>query len=352
MSLIFFDGFETGDALTKWTSVADVGYMAGRNGQGLYVEDGGSSHIRKQMDAADEHATFIIGKAYRSSTGAVGNNSAWVGGGAFFGNIFSFVSDNGATCHITISAHLDTIYVYRGLANGTLLGSYTVPAPSYSDWYYFEAKAVLHDSAGSVEVKMNGATIINLTGIDTKNGGTKAVFDGVAVGAPQTENNVHGLMDDFYVCNGAGSINNNFLGDVAVETLYPSGNGSSSQFMGSDGNSVDNYLLVDETGTPVLTDYVEETVSGERDLYAIANLVRTSGPIYGVQVTDHVRNSDSGAVSCKVSLKSGATLVAGADFPVDTTWKTARKLWELNPDGSVAWDIAAVNAIEAGVEVV
>lgn len=346
------DGFETGDALTKWTSVLDVVYQAGRNGQGLYIEDGGSSHIRKQMDAADEHATFIIGKAYRSHTGAVGNSSAWVGGGAYFGNIFSFVSDNGAVCHVTISANGDTISVFRGLANGTLLGSYVVPAPSYADWYYFEAKATLSDTVGSVEVKMNGVTIINLTNVDTKNGGTKTVFDGVAVGAPQTENNIHGLMDDFYVCNGAGATNNNFLGDIAIETLYPSGNGSSSQFLGSDGNSTDNYLLVDETGVPVLTDYVEETVSGEKDLYAIGNLVRTSGPIYGVQVTDHVRNSDAGAVSCKVRLKSGATEVSGDTFPVDTTWKTARKLWELNPDGSVAWDIASVNAIEAGVEVV
>jgi hypothetical protein len=244
------------------------------------------------------------------------------------------------------------IGVYRGLMNGTLLGSYTLPTITYTEWYYIEAKVTLSDTVGTVEVKLNGQTVISLTGQDTKNGGTKAVLDSIGVGAPQTLNNVHNGIDDFYLCNGAGSVNNNFLGDVVVEALYPSGDGSSSQFTGSDGNSVSNYLLVDEPNGIILTDYVEDTVSGHKDLYAIGNLVRTSGPVYGIQVTDHLVNTDAGAVSAKVSLKSGATSDSGPAVPLVTTYKTARKLWEQNPNTSGPWDIAAVNAIEAGVEVV
>lgn len=348
------DGFELNDTATKWDEALGSSYgvlAGGRNGQGIYVVNGGANRVRKQVDAADEHATMTAGRAFRNH-GGTNDSSAWVGGSANWGNLFCFLSDSGVTPHISIVAQsANVIAVFRGLMNGTLLGSYTMPTITYTEWYYIEAKVVLSDTVGSVEVKVNGATVILLTNIDTKNGGTKTVLDSIGIGAPQTLNNVHNGIDDFYLCNGAGAVNNTFLGDVVVETIYPSGDGSSSQFLGSDGNSVSNYLLVDEPGTPLTTDYVEDGVSGHKDLYAIGNLVRTAGPILGVQVTDHVVNTDAGAVSAKVSLKSGATSAASAAVPLTTTYKTARKMWELNPDGSVAWDIAAVNAIEAGVEV-
>ena len=354
MTLIFMDGCETGDGPTKYDewSVGNLNYVTGRNGQGLQVTNA-FGNLRKQFDAADEHATIIIGRAFKPTNTNPVDSSGWIGGGSTYGNLFTLTSDNGVTKHVSFElASGNTLRVVRGAPNGTLLGSYVFPSPKYTDWYYFEAKVVLHDTTGSVEVRVNGEVVINLTNIDTKNGGTKAVFDGFGIGPAQTQNNVHTIIDDLYVCNGAGSVNNNFLGDVAIETLYPNGNGSSSQFTGSDGNSTDNYLLVDEPGAVVLTDYVEDSVSGHKDLYTLSNLVRSSGPIYGIQVTSHLKNSDSGAVSGRVTIKSGATEADGADFPVVTTWKTARKIWDLNPDTAAAWSIAAVNALEAGVEVV
>lgn len=352
MSLLFIDGFDTGD-IQKYDELVGCDFIAGRNGNGMRIVNGGSNRWRKQLRAADEHATLIVGRAFNKSGGSAGDSSAWVGGGAAYGNVFAFVSDSGATCHISVQrANGNQIIVTRGYMNGTVLATYTVTPITYTDWYYFEAKCVLHDSAGSVEVKLNGVTIINLTGIDTKNGGTKAVFDSIGIGPAQTLNNVHDVVDDLYICNGAGSYNNDFLGDVAVETLYPNANGTASDLVGSDGNSTDNYLLVDEPNTPVTTDYVESSTSGARDLYGLTNLVRTNGPVYGVQVTDHVRNTDAGAISVKPTIKSGAVEADGDAFPVTTTWKTARQMWEKDPDGDVNWTIAKVNALEAGVEVV
>jgi hypothetical protein len=352
MTLVYIDGFEHSD-ITRYQQATGIDFVAGRNGNGLRVINGGGNKMRKQLPAADEHATLIVGRSHSKNGGGASDNSAWIGGGGDMGNLFAFLSDDGATVHISVQrASGNQIVVTRGAMNGTVLGSYVVNPISYTDFYYFECKCVLSDTVGSVEVRMNGNVIINLTGIDTKNGGTKTVFDSVGIGPSQTLNNVHDVVDDFYICNGAGSTNNNFLGDVAVETLYPSGDGSSSQFLGSDGNSVSNYLLVDEPNVPILTDYVEDAVSGHRDLYAIGNLVRSSGPVYGVQVTDHVRNSDSGAISAKTALKSGAVVANGPDFPVTTTWKTTWKMHELDPDGAIPWTIAKVNAVEAGVEVV
>lgn len=51
----------------------------------------------------------------------------------------------------------------------------------------------------------------------------------------------------------------------------PNGNGNYSQFDGSDGNSVDNYALVDEI-PPVATDYVSTAVANELDSYTISSV--------------------------------------------------------------------------------
>lgn len=356
MTLLFIDGGDDGLVnLGKYDFVGsgqDYG-GSGRNGAGISMRllDSSRGYIKKILDPADEHATLIVGHAFRAST--AGDPSPWQNGAAQIGGIAGFFSDAGVTQHIAVGFVYDrTIRVCRGNMGGTVLADYAMPVPNWTDWLYFEVKCTLSDTVGVVEVRMNGQVIINLTNIDTKNAGTKTVFDSFGVSGNQVANGVHNLMRDLYCCNGAGSVNNNFLGDVTVETLYPSGDGSSSQFTGSDGNSVNNSLLVDEPNTVITTDYVEDSVSGHKDLYAIANLARTSGPIYGVQVTDHLVNTDSGAVSAKVSLKSGSTAAAGPAVPLVTAYKTARKLWEQNPDTSAPWDVTTVNAIEAGVEVV
>ena len=62
--------------------------------------------------------------------------------------------------------------------------------------------------------------------------------------------------DDLYICDGTtvpGEPVNDFLGDVRVDTLYPNGNGNSSQWVGQDANSTDNYLNVDDTLLPTTT---------------------------------------------------------------------------------------------------
>lgn len=351
MSLIFMDGFEDNMALQKWDGGGNYGYAAGRNGQGLYLVDSNVGQIKKQVVAADEHATFIFGKAYRNRSGA-NTSEAWIQSGGQYGAVVTFLSDNLTTAHISVCLEGgNTINVRRGLVNGTLLGSYVVASVDWTAWYYFEVKCTLSDTVGVVEVKLNGQTVINLTGQDTKNGGTKTVFDGFAMGGNHVANGVHNMSDDLWLCNGAGSANNDFLGDCAIETLYPNGDGSLSMLVGSDGNSVNNSLLVDEPNTVILTDYVQGASVADKDLYALANLARTSGTVYGVQALAHAVNTDSGARSAGVILKSGGTTTTVVGQALSTTPAAIRRIWEQDPNTSAPWTVSGVNALEAGFEV-
>jgi hypothetical protein len=196
-------------------------------------------------------------------------------------------------------------------------------------------------------VKINDTTYVSLTNVDTKNGGSEATFDAVSLVAAGTGEM---RIDDVYVTNGAGAVNTGFLGDIAVETLFPDGNGSSSQWVGSDGNSVDNYLLVEEP-TPSTTDYVQSNVAGNRDLYASSSLVRAAGTIYGVQTTAYAQSSDSGPVSLNNLAKSGATVGVGPARALVTTWLPKSSVFELNPDTAAAWTVSEVNGAEFGMEV-
>ena len=94
-------------------------------------------------------------------------------------------------------------------------------------------------------------------------------------------------IDDIYVCTG----DDPFLGDIIVETLYPNGNGTVNQWVGTDANSVDNYLLVDDQNT---SDSVRDSVPGHQDLYVLQNLSVADASVVGVAHEAYVRKGDVG----------------------------------------------------------
>lgn len=351
MALIFCDGFDDGLMLLgKWFNNNSTISNAGRNGKCARYIDGGT--MTKKF-VADAHATVTWGMAL--STGADGNVLSWVfvNGYAGLGSVWG---DNGATQHVSICADYNggtsRILVYRGaMGTGTLLGSVSIPSLQANQWYYFECQVTLSDTVGAVTVKQNGTTVVSLTGIDTKNGGTNSTIDTLLMNWYSGGwSDRHMYVDDLYITNGAGSVNNGFLGDIAVETLYPSGDGSSSQWVGSDGNSVNNSLLVDEA-TPDPADYVQSGTTGNRDLYAYTNLSRSAGSIYGVQVASYTQATDSGGRNVKNAIKSSSTTTTGTDQPVTTTYDPKVDIFETDPNTTAAWAIAGVNAAEFGVEV-
>jgi len=332
--LIFTDGFDmTTTATHKWTSVAGTyaSASAARTGSAGLIAVGNNS---KQVAAADEHATFILGFAcQRALSGSV---AEW-----------RFLSDSLATTHITVQ--LDSsgqLKVFRGTTAGTQLGS-TVSAGTIpvGTWVYVEIKVVLNDSTGSVVIKVNGAQVFSITGADTKNAGTKTVLDGFLLNGAGSNM----LIDDLYLCNGAGATNNDFLGDVKVETLFPNGNGTTSQLTGSDGNSTDNYLLVDETA-PNTSDYNGSATNDQYDTYAMSNLVTASGTVVGLIAYAYAAKSDAGAKGGAIMVRSGGTDYEKTDNALGTGYQYYREILESDPAGG-SWSISSVNSLEAGWKV-
>jgi hypothetical protein len=339
------DGFENDSLWSRKYTIArpaDVAAVAGRHGNGIELTGATGDHgriLRLLGDGA--HATICTGFWLRVGTSGFSDNTNEP--------LLRLLGDTGTTTHLNFRFASSTggdISVYR---NTTLLGSTTGVSFAATIGYFVEVKATLHDSTGSVEIRVDGTTRLSLTGQDTKNGGTAATFDAIQFGSRDSLDTTV-VIDDWYVLNGAGGQYDDFLGDVTVETIRPDGNGNSSQWVGSDANSTDNYLLVDEA-TYSSADYVESGTLNNKDLYTYGALAAASGSVKGVMASGVMQKTASGAQSARQITRVGGTNYNGASVALITGDVVYGQVWEESPATSTDWTISEVNGAEFGVEV-
>ncbi len=335
MSLLFIDGFDhyaTADFGKKgWNagSAATISSTLGRRGGGC-LRIGGSSGVLCSRTFAAANTVFV-GMSFSHSSGGGG------GGDQLF-KLQDAASDQ-------IQLHLNADKTLSVRRSTTVLGT-TVVSLVTGTTYYIELKVTVHNTTGAYELRINGANVLSATNVDTQNT-ANATVNGLNIAFDAGLSTSGGTYDDLYLCDSAGSTNNNFLGDVRIDTLYPTADGTYSAFTPSTGSS--HFALVDETA-PNTSDYNEGTTVGDRDSYGMGNLAAlASQTVYGVQVNAATLKDDAGAKSVANFVRSGSTNGDGASTALGTSQVYIRQIFETNPDGAVAWTETSVNAMEAGV---
>ena len=340
MTMLFMDGFDhyaTADGSKKWTSFsAAINASAGRRGGGC-VEANAGDECAKTFTAA---TSFVIGFAF--SVGSLLPGST---------RVICKLTDAGTVqCSILLNSD-GTLSVVRGTATAVTGGTSSF-ALSTNTFYYVEWKVTIADSIGanSCKVRINGADIITVaTGQDLKSSANASanqvsLWHSSNTGADSTVR----YYDDFYICDQSGSTNNDFLGDLRIDALYPNADGTYSQFTPSTGT--DHFALVDET-TPNTTDYNDGSTVGDRDSYALGNLAAlTSQTVYAVQVNAAMNKDDAGAKSASTFVRSGGSNSDGASAALGTSQAYVSQMYETDP-ASAAWTESTVNGMEAGVRV-
>lgn len=281
---------------------------------------------------ATDDATWVIGMAIKPLTLAR----------------IDILGDLNATTHGIILFQADgSIQVQRG--NGTVLGT-TAPNVWTTNWSYLEILYTLHDSAGVVTLKYDGAQVLNLTGQDTKNGGTNAYLGGFKLlnGA---------IFDDMYVVNqAAGTGGTTFLGDGRVEMHIPDGAGDTNQFLHGDGSagSSTNYQEVDERPSyDSDTTYVKSSTLSDQDTYAMENTFASSGNVKGVQLNVVARKDDTANKSIRLVERSsgGAQSDNGADLALSTGYRYYQFCFEDEP-GATGWTRSTYDSSKSGQKLV
>ena len=275
----------------------------------------------------------------------------WSQSGAF-GNTapslcpWSLWADAGAVCHLhcTWEAGTGKLQLRRGNA-GTVIATSTLAFTGAAQWNSMEVKATIHDTTGECIIKVNGAVWINYTG-DTRNGGTSTRPNQLATPA----GNGYALTDDVLILDTTGGVDDTWPGEVVIVAIKPAGNGAFSDLVGSDGNSVNNYLLVDDNPS-VSADYVGSAISMAKDTYDMQAVGRV-GNVLAIRQTNTVSKSDAGTKFGKNIVKSAAgAFTKGSTIGLSTTpIAVIEPISKFDPDGN-PWTVARVDAAEFGFEV-
>lgn len=352
MSVLLIDSFDDGLLTQKWTQVSGTTVVTVTNPRtGTHSVDGtnssGGGLLIKSFAAAQQHNTFIVGMGYFQVFNAETAAMTFLNLGA----------DLGVTTHFSARRNNDgSISVYRGGAisvgstsGGTLLATSAPNTILIGNWYHIEIKVFLNDATGTIEVRVNNTVVINFVG-DTKNAGTAIVFDTVRLMSNDVGDAGGNRMDDVYILNGAGATNNNFIGDSRIHNLLPNGNGFYSELIGSDGNSVNNYLQVDET-PPNTTDYNGGATSGDQDSYAFPDLPVAVTAVRAVAQRAWAASSDAGSRAARNFVRIAGVDFPGVDYNVGATYLHFETLFDVSPATAVAFTPAEFNAAEWGFEV-
>lgn len=133
------------------------------------------------------------------------------------------------------------------------------------------------------------------------------------------------IVGDMTVNDDQGSFFNTLPGNYKLAYLRPNGNGDNSAWAGSDGNSTDNYLLVDETTPNSATDYVQSNTSGQIDEYIIEDPPSEMGSsdtinafCVGVQAAVDVTTSADPDITLRVK-DSGGNLSESASLDCNSS---------------------------------
>ena len=351
MALIWFDGFESyasgGGGLTdmyatgRWSAGAGGLPLTaiGRQGQGYYNGTDGRTYLL----IPEVPETMVFGCAvYLNSDSIPTTSSNW------WKQLFRLQSaktEGTTNTHLNFRVNSDRhIEVCN---NGfTILGTTADHTLLAKTWYYIEIKAYIHDSAGTVEIHVNGVEVLSLTSKDTLNG-TDNYVGALSIGYAAECNT---YFDDLYVLDTTGSKNNDFLGDVRIDAVRPDGAGTYTDFDPSAGS---NYQNVDESpGPDDDTTYNDGDTVGDQDSYGLPALPSPAGTtIYGVKDQITVRKTDAGSMECKLLTVQGGSDYLGDAITLSDTFTTHARIMENNPDDSAAWEDADISGGEIGVEI-
>ena len=354
MALLFIDGFDHYDTQAvdafgdAWLSRGKAAYLSPQatriNGRrpssyALRLPIGAGGGYVKNLDATK--TSLIVGAAVRTVPFQnTGDEPLLIG-----------VRDvNSQVAHLVRIGEDARVKLYRWTGSGSsgyeqLISTSAVTAPARG-WHYVELQVTQGTSNGVLSVRINGILAIQMAAQNTLQGGGQLLtaFVGAVPGqsCPVTLD-----VDDLYILDATGTINNTFLGDVRVDALHAQANGSLNQWTASP---------LASTAWEAVSDELESTAisaasAGLRQSFDVAPLpVMATPAIYGVQLTMLARKTDAGLGKVKGLVVSGAQTATSADIILQEQLAWHSTLFERNPNGSVQWTEGSFNAAEFGVE--
>lgn len=331
MALLFIDGFDHYDdaeITDKWAFRTNTYINSGGRFGSSYMKHL-STHSSYDYFTLPARNEVILGVAVKVEA----LNYTYLAGSPFIA-----LRDPAGVDHIKLHLNSDSkIYVLRG--DDTVLGSPDSPIMP-DQWYYLEVRVKVDDSAGELELRVNEQVLLNLSGIDTRNGGEPSIghfrFRGIYY-------NTSAYYDDLYVDDAQ------FHGNVQVKTFMPDSDGTYSDWTRSAG--ANDYECIDEVPTNNDTDYIKSSTKGHKSSFGITTGALET--VKGIQLNHHVRAAAAGIRRIKPFIRSG-----GADYnaPVSgvlgAEFNYILNIFQTDPQDGQPWNQTKLEAAEFGLRLV
>lgn len=343
MSLRFIDGangYDTAQVLRKWTSSVGTGTTTvnatsgRRSGPGLRF----ANWDRQLIKTLDNQSTWIIGFGFRCSALPVGVRR---------GICALIVEGVGHQCSIAINnfGQIEALRDWPPSGNVLATSTATITANTYT---YIEVKYVIHNTVGSIEVRKDGVTIIDVSNVDTQ-AAAVTYANQIQLMVTSSAEAVTVDYDDIYVCDATGIINNNFLGDLRVDAVFPNAVGNSSMFTPSAGV---NWQNVDDDPADDDVTYNSASGTGAIDTYAFPDIAPTVGTVHGLVSYLTMKKDEAAVHTAQAVIRRGSTNYPSTHKTLTTSYAMYQEVHETDPSTLAQWTIANVNAAEFGLELV
>jgi hypothetical protein len=315
------------------SSGGDFSMQGGRfGGQALRIQGGGGfaaapTSANRLFNGLGNTTSFSAGIAINALNGI---NS---------GRLFEFANTGfGVQCGVGINSN-GSIYCYQG-AGGTTFATTAAGVLTTSTWVYIEVEVVISASVGSMNVYMNGASMLSVSSVNTfVSGGSGVGY--VQLWAPINSNTSFFLYyDDIYVTDTATR-----LGESRVETLRPS---SDSVITWTPDTGANNYGRVSDSVVDGDSSYVQTSTVGNRDLYGITALSSTPATIFAVNTVMFAEKTDSTTRTLQATVKSGGTDSLATAVNLSASYQRYDYILMTDPHTSAAWTSSGVNNLLIG----
>ena len=280
-------------------------------------------------------------------------------GGAFFypamplanngQRIFQFMDTTNTTQISICLQSTGIIEVFRGDFVASL-GATSTPAVTANAYQHIECMVLFSQTVGTVEIRVNGVTVLSLTGKDTcqtalVESSQVYIGGGFPSGAGSFGSS---FIDDIFAWDDTGSYNNTFIGDRRVITLFPDSNTATADWTAV--GAATGYECIDEANPNDDTDYISSATVGNVSQFGLQNLPAGISIVSAVVMVERARKTEAGTANTKVSVVSGASAAAGADKPLTEIYTYRQDVFATNPATAAPFTAAEVNALQFKVE--
>lgn len=208
-----------------------------------------------------------------------------------------------------------------------------------------------HDSSGYVRIWYNGVMVMDISGDTFDSEDEINMFTISPFWNSAYIESVNGDMyvDDVSIWDTSGeSVSATPPEMKKYHWVTPDGNGNYDDWVGSDANSVDNYLHVDDIPPDDDTSYIESSTPAERDSYTMTS-VDVGGETIDAVIPVIVAKIGGGVDTLQPFIREDGTDDDGSAVNVGTAYATMEHERFTTEPGGGAWDEAQVNAMEIGV---